>query len=212
MRYRGVLYCAAEEARFLLFRTYVGRKEGKRCLSCHLLGPKADERWRRRQKLLQYAVGIKTRYMKMLERQRPNDFRASGGGVSCIFRWCHCRSREALASSPAKTFFTALLQTQSEESQRLKIPLFSSASYRNFISLLMASRSFNRGLRTSVPRQLVTPIIPRRSIVSASKYARANLAARTQPAVSPSLQQIRGLKQIDFAGTKETVYGSFLSC
>ena len=72
----------------------------------------------------------------------------------------------------------------------------------------MASRSLSRSLRTFSPRQWATPTVQRRSIVSASNYARPGLISGTQHAVSVSTKQIRGLKQIDFAGTKETVYGN----
>ena len=68
----------------------------------------------------------------------------------------------------------------------------------------MASRSFSRALKSPLSRQLISPAVQRRSLASA---ARIGLAARTQPVVSTSIQQNRGLKTIDFAGTKETVYG-----
>lgn len=73
----------------------------------------------------------------------------------------------------------------------------------------MSSRSFIRVLKTQLSRQLTSPTVQRRSIVSASEYARAGLSARLQPTVSAQVQHVRGLKQIDFAGTKETVYGRF---
>ena len=73
----------------------------------------------------------------------------------------------------------------------------------------MSSRSLGRALKSPLTRQLVTPAVQRRSIILASKYARAGLTARVQPTVSASIQQARGLKQIDFAGTNETVYGKF---
>ncbi len=70
----------------------------------------------------------------------------------------------------------------------------------------MASRSFSRVFRSSVTRQLV-PVTQQRTLVSASKYARTVLAATEKLPVTVSSQQSRGIKTIDFAGTKETVYG-----
>ncbi len=71
----------------------------------------------------------------------------------------------------------------------------------------MASRSFSRALRTSLTRQLTSPAIQRRTLVSASKHARTGLAGPLKPAFVASIQQTRGVKTIDFAGTKEVVYG-----
>lgn len=71
----------------------------------------------------------------------------------------------------------------------------------------MASRSLSRTFSSPISRQLINPTLHRRTLTSASKYARATLAVRAQPTVTSHLQQTRGLKQIDFAGTTETVYG-----
>ena len=75
----------------------------------------------------------------------------------------------------------------------------------------MASRSFSRALRSSPTRQLTLPATQRRTLISASKYARTGLAAPLKPASVASFQQTRGVKTIDFAGTKEVVYGDLLS-
>jgi hypothetical protein len=70
----------------------------------------------------------------------------------------------------------------------------------------MASRTFSRALRSPLAKQLSAPA--RRTFVSA-------LNASTRPTVTraavASAQQVRGVKTIDFAGTKEDVYGMFLS-
>jgi hypothetical protein len=66
----------------------------------------------------------------------------------------------------------------------------------------MASRTFSRALRSPLAKQLSAPA--RRTFVSALK-ARPT-AARTVAAA----QQVRGVKTIDFAGTKEQVYGEYL--
>ncbi|MCJ1453002.1 Bifunctional acetohydroxyacid reductoisomerase [Mycoblastus sanguinarius] len=70
----------------------------------------------------------------------------------------------------------------------------------------MASRSFGRTLRTPLSRQLISPAAQRRTFISASKYARPGRAAPLQRSFGASIQNCRGLKTIDFAGTKETVY------
>lgn len=72
----------------------------------------------------------------------------------------------------------------------------------------MASKSFARSLRAaSKQAKAPTQAFQRRSFVSA-------LASR--PVVTPRaaivpVQQTRGVKTIDFAGTKEDVYGKLLS-
>jgi ketol-acid reductoisomerase len=54
---------------------------------------------------------------------------------------------------------------------------------------------------------LAAPAVQRRTFVSALNTARAGVAAAPRAAVSSQVQQVRGIKTIDFAGTKETVYG-----
>lgn len=71
----------------------------------------------------------------------------------------------------------------------------------------MASRSFNSILRAPLSRQLISPATQRRTLFSASKYVRASLAAPLTPVINTAIQQRRGIKTIDFAGTKEVVYG-----
>ena len=66
----------------------------------------------------------------------------------------------------------------------------------------MASRTFSRALRSPLAKQL-TSAPARRTFVSA-----LNASARpTARAAVASSQQVRGVKTIDFAGTKEDVYG-----
>lgn len=67
----------------------------------------------------------------------------------------------------------------------------------------MASRQAPRALRNAA-RQLAAAPAQKRTFVSA-----INAASRAAPkaAVSSQFQQTRGIKTIDFAGTKETVYG-----
>lgn len=71
----------------------------------------------------------------------------------------------------------------------------------------MASRSFTRALRSPLTRHLPAPAAQRRTLISASRLARTGVATPLKPIVTGPLQHCRGLKQIDFAGTKETVYG-----
>ncbi|KAL2379901.1 hypothetical protein RJ035_006980, partial [Blastomyces gilchristii] len=75
----------------------------------------------------------------------------------------------------------------------------------------MSSRPVAKALRGPVARSLSTASsIPRRSFVSAAVSASARPAAtsalRAPFVAAPSAQQTRGVKTIDFAGTKETVY------
>ena len=67
----------------------------------------------------------------------------------------------------------------------------------------MASRQAPRALRNAA-RQLAAAPAQKRTFVSA-----INAASRAAPkaAVSAQFQQTRGIKTIDFAGTKETVFG-----
>jgi ketol-acid reductoisomerase len=67
----------------------------------------------------------------------------------------------------------------------------------------MASRPVTRALRQTA-RQLAASPAHKRTFVSA---LRAGVTAAPKAAVTIQFQQTRGVKTIDFAGTKETVYG-----
>jgi len=70
------------------------------------------------------------------------------------------------------------------------------------ILFIMASRSFSKVLRSPLTRQIVSPAVQRRTIVSALGGVRATVAkAATAP-----VQQVRGVKTVDFAGHKEKVF------
>ena len=73
----------------------------------------------------------------------------------------------------------------------------------------MASRSASKALRSSFTKQLTSPTVQRRTFVSAFNAATRplNAAAVTKPAFAGAVQQVRGMKTIDFAGHKETVFG-----
>jgi ketol-acid reductoisomerase len=70
----------------------------------------------------------------------------------------------------------------------------------------MASRPVTRALRQSA-RQLAAAPAQKRTFVSALSAGAKKAAPRA--AVTGQFQQTRGVKTIDFAGTKETVYGRF---
>jgi len=70
----------------------------------------------------------------------------------------------------------------------------------------MASRSFSKALRSQVGRQLTSPAVQRRTFVSALGGVRVGAAASKRVTVNSIAQQVRGVKNIDFAGSKETVY------
>lgn len=72
----------------------------------------------------------------------------------------------------------------------------------------MASRNATRALQSSLKR-LASPTAQRRTFVAALNAPRAGAIVRPRAAVSLPLQQTRGVKTIDFAGTKETVYGAY---
>jgi len=72
----------------------------------------------------------------------------------------------------------------------------------------MASRGATRALRSSL-RRLTGPTAQRRTFVAAVNATKAGAIARPRAALSVSFQQTRGVKTIDFAGTKETVYGMY---
>lgn len=75
----------------------------------------------------------------------------------------------------------------------------------------MASRGFSKALRAPVARRFSVSAVPRRSFVS-GVAARPTVSTAARAAVAaPVTQQTRGLKTIDFAGTKETVYGAFIT-
>ena len=71
----------------------------------------------------------------------------------------------------------------------------------------MASRSFSKVLRAPLARQFVAPATSRGISVAALAGARAGLTGAIKASSCNSIQQIRGVKTIDFAGHKEKVFG-----
>lgn len=71
----------------------------------------------------------------------------------------------------------------------------------------MASRNATKALRASV-KQLTSPRVQQRTFVGAVNAARSNVLSASKPAAAVfSQQQQRGLKTVDFAGSKEEVFG-----
>lgn len=70
----------------------------------------------------------------------------------------------------------------------------------------MASKSFARTALRATKQKVAAPAVPKRSFVSAP-VTRPALARTTRAIVAPVQQQTRGVKTIDFAGTKEQVFG-----
>ncbi|KAI4164150.1 MAG: hypothetical protein LQ342_002114 [Letrouitia transgressa] len=70
----------------------------------------------------------------------------------------------------------------------------------------MASRSLSRIFRSPVIRQLTSPLAQRRTFIAVTTNLKPASSSASRPAISSSRQHIRGLKTIDFAGQKETVY------
>jgi len=71
----------------------------------------------------------------------------------------------------------------------------------------MASKTFARTLRTASKQKITAPSVPKRSFVSAVATRPVVAAHQRASFAAPSQQQTRGVKTIDFAGTKEDVYG-----
>lgn len=73
----------------------------------------------------------------------------------------------------------------------------------------MASRGFSKALRTPMARQLVAPAAAaqRRTFVAAAGLVRAKAAVTAATSSMAGQQQVRGVKTIDFAGSKEQVWG-----
>ena len=73
----------------------------------------------------------------------------------------------------------------------------------------MASRACTRALRSPFSKRTLSTPTQRRTIVTSLNGVRPVASQLAKPAVSTLAQQCRGMKTIDFAGTKETVYGKF---
>lgn len=69
----------------------------------------------------------------------------------------------------------------------------------------MSARTASKALRSSV-KQLTRPAVQQRTFTAAALGATRTNAVRQAPKVV-SAQQTRGVKTIDFAGTKEKVFG-----
>lgn len=74
-------------------------------------------------------------------------------------------------------------------------------------TLTMASRCFNRASRAPLMRQFALPSTQRRTLFTSLGNAGRGTFVPPKAAINPALQISRGMKTIDFAGHKETVYG-----
>ena len=72
----------------------------------------------------------------------------------------------------------------------------------------MASKTFVRSLRAASKQKLPSQPLQQRTFTSALAVRPAVAANARVPRAAPAQQQTRGVKTIDFAGTKETVYGT----
>lgn len=70
-----------------------------------------------------------------------------------------------------------------------------------------ASRTVSRAIRSQAARQVVRQ--QQRSFLTSAFRRPAAVNAQSKVVAAPSFQQARGIKTIDFAGTKETVFGEF---
>jgi ketol-acid reductoisomerase len=68
----------------------------------------------------------------------------------------------------------------------------------------MSSRSFSKVLRSPLARQLTSQTVQRRTFIA---LTRATALGRASAVPGPVHQQVRGVKTIDFAGSKEQVWG-----
>lgn len=73
--------------------------------------------------------------------------------------------------------------------------------------LTMASRTLSKSIRSQLARQVAAPRVQQRTFAAAARgLVRAGAVSASKPALAPK-QQVRGVKTIDFAGSKEDVYG-----
>ena len=71
----------------------------------------------------------------------------------------------------------------------------------------MASKGFSKALRSPAVRQVTSPVSQRRQFVSVLSKVRVGSPAVVRASAIGSSQQVRGIKNIDFAGQKEKVWG-----
>ncbi|KAL8872653.1 MAG: hypothetical protein Q9174_001754 [Haloplaca sp. 1 TL-2023] len=71
---------------------------------------------------------------------------------------------------------------------------------------IMATRSLSRALSLPLRRQLLSPTCQRRTFIALANSSQTWGTPRSQQPTNVSIQQNRGVKSIDFAGHKETVY------
>ena len=72
----------------------------------------------------------------------------------------------------------------------------------------MASKTLARTLRTASKQKFSAPSVQKRSIATALATRPVTAAIQRPAFAAPSQQQTRGVKTIDFAGSKEQVFGA----
>lgn len=71
----------------------------------------------------------------------------------------------------------------------------------------MASKSLKQALNSPAVRQLTSSTIQRRTFVTVLSKARVGALAAVRASGIGATQQVRGIKNVDFAGVKENVWG-----
>lgn len=71
----------------------------------------------------------------------------------------------------------------------------------------MASKNLERTLRAVSKAKVPTQLFPHRTFVPALACRPASVSPARAALTGPIQQQTRGVKTIDFAGSRETVYG-----
>ena len=87
----------------------------------------------------------------------------------------------------------------------------SNRTARPSIKLRMASRSFSKALQKPLQHQWIVKPVQTRAFVSLVAGAKQATVRRPNAPTPRILPSIRGVKTIDFAGSKEQVFGELLS-
>jgi hypothetical protein len=137
------------------------------------------------------------------------------GSLARLRQVCRGRSAKTSVSSAAKqsdwVWLVAPVSFGSWSTKLLLYPRFTTANFchnhkSTLNSFTMASKSFVRTLRAASKQKIPSGSLQKRGFSSALA-ARPAVAAPRAAFVAPVVQQTRGVKTIDFAGTSETVYG-----
>ena len=89
----------------------------------------------------------------------------------------------------------------------LTLQVFPTHPLNSLLYNAMASKSFKQALNSPAVRQLTSSTVQRRTFVTALSKARVGAPVPVRASGIGATQQIRGIKNIDFAGAKENVWG-----